>query len=179
MGLTKGNTMANLATVLLAEDNQDDVLLVLLAFKRAGFPNPVKIVPTGTEVVRYLKGVDEYSDRVEFPLPQLLLLDLQMPAMSGLEVLTWLRQQPETELKHLPAIVLTHSAYAKDVKEAYRLGANSFLSKPADFPEFVNTIKQMGDFWLTRVEVPGLEPPVLPPVVPRHDASAASSPSTS
>jgi len=148
----------NTGTILLAEDNEDDVLLIRMAFKRSTIENPMRVVGDGREVIRYLQGLGPYSDRKKYPVPQLLLLDLKMPNVDGFEVLTWIRKQPEW--KSLPAVVLTTSFYGPDIKRAYTLGANSFLTKPADFDEFVAAVRQLAEFWLQRTTLPATVVPL-------------------
>jgi CheY-like chemotaxis protein len=163
-GARKDNStkVENTGAILVAEDNGDDVLLIRMAFQRAGLSNPIAIVSNGEEVVQYLQGEGIYSDREKYPLPSILLLDLKMPRMTGFEVLSWIKQQPAW--RSLPVIVLTMSAYGPDVKQAYQLGANSFLTKPTEFNSFVETVKQMATFWLRGCTLP--DPPQaksLPP----------------
>jgi CheY-like chemotaxis protein len=146
--------------ILLADDDADDVILVRKALNEAGFENPLFVVCDGQEAIQYLSGEGLYADRAQFPFPQLLLLDLKMPQMTGFEVLTWLRQRPEWN--GLPVVILTGSCYEPDVKHAYELGANSFLTKPSDFSTFVGTVKQMAHFWLGKARLPQTKP-MLPP----------------
>ena len=153
--------MANDGTILLAEDSPDDVLLIRMAFKRAGFLNPMHVVTDGEKAIQYLKGEGIYADREQYPVPQILLLDLKMPRMNGFDVLAWIRQRPEW--KCLPVIVITTSFYGPDIEQAYESGANSFLTKPAQFDEFVATVKQMGNFWLGHTILPAPGPFVPPP----------------
>ncbi len=152
-------------TILLAEDNPDDILLIRMAFNRAGFPNPLEVVRNGAEAIQYLKGQGRYANRELFPIPAVILLDLNMPIMSGFEVLTWLRQRPEW--KCLPVVVLTTSFYGPDIEKAYDLGANSFVTKSVELEEFVGTVRQLCKFWLhdTRLPTPG-------PFVPAPDQSS-------
>src|SRR3989442_7719191 len=117
--------MADKAVILLAEDREDDILLIRRAFEKGGIRNPLFVVRDGEEVVSYLEGIGRYSNREEYPLPDLLLLDLKMPRMDGFDVLRWLRQQPG--LGSLRVVVLTASDQIRDVNVAYRLGANSFM----------------------------------------------------
>src|SRR2546430_816526 len=113
------------ALILLVEDREDDVILVRRAFGKANVLNPMHVVRDGAEAIAYLKGEGKYSNRAEYPLPELLLLDLKMPGTDGFEVLKWMRQQPG--LQNLRVVVLTSSDQMRDVNTAYQLGANSFL----------------------------------------------------
>src|SRR5438034_11513986 len=114
--------------ILLAEDNENHVLLIRRAFEQAGLVNPLYVVSNGEEAISYLKGEGKYANRDEYPLPCLMLLDLKMPKKDGFEVLEWLRGQPG--FSSLRVVVLTTSEELRDVNRAYRLGANSFLTKP-------------------------------------------------
>src|SRR5690349_19737256 len=125
----------NLGVFLLVEDNADDVVLVKRAFAKAKVLNPLHITRRGEEAIDYLSGTGKYANRAEFPLPGLVLLDLNMPGLSGFDVLRWIRQQPG--LRTLRVVVLTSSDETRDVNLAYQLGANSFLVKPVDFERFV------------------------------------------
>ena len=117
--------------ILLVENNQDDILLVLRAFQRAGVTRRIQAVTSGKHALAYLQGAHPYADRGEYPLPALVLLDIKMPGMDGFEVLRWIRRQPE--FFELSVIMLTNSDHIRDANEAYHLGANSFLVKPLDF----------------------------------------------
>jgi CheY-like chemotaxis protein len=117
-------------TILLVEDDSNDVLLLQRAFRRAGLTHALQVVSDGDQAVSYLGGEGDYSDRAKHPLPALILLDLKLPRRSGLEVLEWLRGQP-AEIKGLPVIVLTSSRLSEDVDRAYGLGANSYMAKPS------------------------------------------------
>src|SRR6266850_4379035 len=119
--------MSDQAVILLAEDREDDIVLVRRAFAKAYVLNPLQIVRDGEELVAYLKGEGKYANRAEYPLPDLLLLDLKMPRMDGFQVLEWIRQQPG--LSNLRVVVLTSSENMRDVNRAYQLGANSFMVK--------------------------------------------------
>jgi CheY-like chemotaxis protein len=118
-------------TILLVEDDSNDTLLLQRAFRRAGLNNPLQVVSDGDQAVAYLNGVDKFGDRDKFPLPSLILLDLKLPRRSGLEVLSWLRNEASEEVKALPVIVLTSSRLSEDVDQAYTLGANSYMAKPS------------------------------------------------
>src|SRR5688572_19123312 len=144
--------MPESAVILLAEDREDDIILIRQAFARAHIPNPLYVVQDGEEAILYLEGKGKFSNRAEYPLPDLFLLDLKMPGIDGFQVLTWIRQQPG--LAALRVLVLTSSNEMRDVNQAYNLGANSFLVKPHDFEDFVQLSKLMQDFWLRASESP-------------------------
>jgi CheY-like chemotaxis protein len=140
------------AVILLAEDEEDYVLLIRHAFVQAKVPNPLHVVWNGEEAISYLKGVGKYQNRAEYPLPDLLLLDLKMPRVNGFEVLAWVRQQPG--LATLRVLVLTSSDEIRDVNEAYRLGTNSFMVKPMDFEDTTQLSRLINDFWLKASRTP-------------------------
>jgi CheY-like chemotaxis protein len=141
-------------TVLLVEDNPDDVLLTDRAFKRANLLNPIQVVDDGDQAVAYLSGAPPFEDRGRFPLPVLILLDLKLPRRSGLEVLKWLRAVPG--LKRLPVVVLTSSADSGDVNNAYDMGANSYLVKPVGFDALFDMVKVLQPYWLILNQQPAL-----------------------
>lgn len=141
-------------TILLAEDDQNDIMLIRRAFTKSHVVNPIACVENGEEVVNYLSGSGAYSDREQHPLPFMLLLDLKLPRMSGHEVLKWLRAQQG--LKRLPVVVLTSSREPADINKAYELGANSYLVKPVVFEEFTTLLKQLQVYWLMLSEHPEL-----------------------
>jgi CheY-like chemotaxis protein len=138
--------------ILLAEDREDDVLLVQKAFKTAAMDCQLQVVQNGEEAMSYLSGEGKFCDRAQFPFPDLVLLDLKMPRISGFEVLRWIRQHPK--IRNLRVVVLTSSTQIRDVNEAYRLGANSFLVKPLDFENFVETSKALRAYWLVLDNAP-------------------------
>ena len=146
--------MAVQSVILLAEDREDDVLLVRKAFKSAEMNCELVVVRDGEEAMSYLAGEGKFHDRAEFPFPDLLLLDLKMPRVDGFEVLRWIRQHPR--IRNLRVVVLTSSHQIRDVNEAYRLGANSFLVKPLDFENFVETSKALRKYWLVLDNAPEL-----------------------
>jgi len=143
--------------VLLADDNEDDVLALRHALRRAGIDVPLQVVEDGEEAIAYLRGVGRFSNRAEFPLPDLFLLDLRMPKLDGFEVLEWLRQQPS--LAPLRTIVLTMSNDVFDVDRAFALGANSFLTKSMDLLDFGNTLEATFNYWLKTTRAPHVHRP--------------------
>lgn len=114
-------------TILLAEDDQNDMFFTARLFDKCGVLNPLQVVSNGREAIHYIKGEDRYADRVLHPVPILMLLDWKMPLMNGMEVLRWLQTQPKPSF---PIIILTAFQDLKTMNEAYRLGAKSFLMKP-------------------------------------------------
>lgn len=138
--------------ILLVEDDSNDVLLVQRAFRLAKFDGSIQIVADGEEAISYLSRQPPYENRELYPLPLLILLDLKLPRRSGLEVLEWLRQQPE--LKRLLVVVLTSSRESPDVKKAYDLGVNSYLVKPVIFEDLVVLMKNIGTYWFKLNEKP-------------------------
>jgi CheY-like chemotaxis protein len=134
------------STILLAEDNENDVLMLRRAARHAKFTNPLSVVQDGEEAVAYLSGEGKYADRRRHPLPGLLLLDLKMPRRNGFEVLQWLRDRPE--FAELQVVVLSSSDEIKDINRAYELGANSFLVKPMFFSEFVGMLEALHGYCL-------------------------------
>ncbi len=132
-------------TVLLVEDNEDDVLLLRRALKEAGLDLELMVV-TGRMAVDYLKGSGEYANRERFPAPALVLLALWLRDVSGFDVLSWIRSQ--SSLKALPVIVLTGSIFDADERRANELGANFFMSKPVDFNELCEGLRGVLRRWL-------------------------------
>jgi len=132
-------------TILIVDDSEDDCLLMRLAFERAEFNANLHIVSDGDDAIAYLEGQFPYDDRGRFPLPTLVLLDLNMPGKNGFEVVEWVRAHPE--FRHLPVIVLTSSVRGKDVEQAFEVGATSFFVKPGQVEELVAMVRCMRD-WL-------------------------------
>lgn len=143
-----------LYTILLVEDDSNDVLLIRRAFRKSDVVNPIQVVGDGEEAIAYLSGRGPYADRERYPLPVLLLLDLKLPRKSGFEVLEWLRQQPG--LKRLPVAVLTSSDETPDINRAYDLGANSYLVKPVRFEGLLRMVQTLNLYWLIINEKPDL-----------------------
>lgn len=139
-------------TILLVEDDPNDVLLIQRAFRKARLVNPLQVVRDGEEAIAYLGGEGAYADREQYPLPALVLLDLKLPRRSGFEVLQWIRQH--AGLKRVPVVVLTSSRNGPDVNLAYELGANSYLVKPVGFEGLVDLLKAVHLYWMVLSEKP-------------------------
>jgi CheY-like chemotaxis protein len=131
--------------VLVVEDNAEEVILLQRAFKRTELDIEVQFVVNGEEAIDYLSGADRFSDRLNFPEPDLVLMDLKMPRKGGFEVLEWFRNLREGAV--VPVIVLTSSDREADVQRAYSLGANTYFIKPTSFDEFRDMIKIIYDYW--------------------------------
>src|SRR5882762_2084272 len=140
---------------LLAEDSENDVFLMQRAFKVAGIPNPLQVVADGEEAIAYLKGDGRYESRGEFPLPAVVLLDLNLPRKNGFEVLGWMRAQPT--LKRIVVLILTASNRSADADRAYDLGANFYLTKPGKFEDLVKMTKCLHE-WVQLNHFPSVEP---------------------
>jgi CheY-like chemotaxis protein len=138
--------------ILLAEDNPDDVLLTQRAFKKSNIANELIIVKDGQEALDYLFAENKYENRDTSIMPEVILLDLKMPRLGGLEVLERIRDDIRT--KHLPVVVLTTSKEENDIVQSYCLGANSYITKPVDFDQFVEAVKQLGLYWLVLNQKP-------------------------
>jgi CheY-like chemotaxis protein len=138
----------SLKTILYAEDEENDAFFLKRAFVQASVPNPLVVVCDGQEAIDYCAGNGRYSNRNENPQPSLMLLDLNMPKKSGLEVLKWIRS--ESPICTLPVIVLTSSLQETDIHRAYIHGANAYLGKPSNPNELVFMVKSIKDFWLTQ-----------------------------
>src|SRR5258706_10365573 len=129
--------------VLYAEDEDNDVFLMQRAFAKACISNPLQVVIDGAAAIRYLSGTGEFEDRKRFPTPCLVLLDLNLPRRSGLEVVKWIREQPRLQL--LPVVLLTSSKQARDIGSAYTLGANGYLVKPASSEKLIELVTTLRD----------------------------------
>ncbi len=132
-------------SILVVEDNAEEVILLQRALKKTSANIFVQFVLNGEEAIEYLSGADRFHDRDNFPEPDLVIMDLKMPRKGGFEVLEWFRNLQEGAL--IPVIVLTSSERASDVQRAYNLGANSYFLKPASFEEFRNMIRVVYDYW--------------------------------
>jgi CheY-like chemotaxis protein len=134
-------------TILLAEDDENDAWLVKRALNSANIHNPIHVVSDGAEAIAYLRGDGQYANRLRFPLPKLLLLDIKMPRCHGLEVLEWVRGNEENGLNRLPIVIMSSSNLQRDVDRAYELGVNAYLVKPNAFQELVKTLRTTTEFW--------------------------------
>lgn len=139
-------------TILLVEDNPDDELLTLRALRHNNISNSVIVVHDGAEALDYLFGTGAHTGRDASRLPEVILLDLKLPKIDGLEVLRRLRADERTEL--LPVVILTSSREEKDLVNGYKLGANSYIRKPVDFNQFTEAVRQLGLYWLVLNEAP-------------------------
>ena len=150
--------------ILLVEDDENDVVLLQHALKNAGVANPIEVASDGQQAIDYFKGAGKFAHRRGFPLPCLVLLDLKLPYVMGLDVLKWIREQPE-----LAAIVVILSASRDeaDIATAYRLGANAYLVKPCDVSKLLDMAKSINAFWLTQNTPP-------PPADAQREALAAT-----
>ena len=153
--MAQGHMKADL--ILIAEDNDDHVVLLRRALRRGALVNPIFVVTDGEETISYLKGEGKFADRYEYPLPSLLLLDLKMPKKNGFEVLEWIRQQPG--LRRLRIVVLTTSDAPGDIDRAYELGANAFMVKPLERKDFLEVTDAIKGYWLWMSAAPNLQTP--------------------
>jgi two-component system response regulator len=138
--------------ILLVEDNPDDEALTLRALNKNRVANSIVVVRDGVEALDYLFNSGPYAGRDPFELPQVILLDLKLPKVDGLEVLRRIRSDPRTHM--LPVVILTSSREEQDLIQAYSNGANSYVRKPVDFNQFVEAIGQLGLYWLVLNEAP-------------------------
>ena len=141
--------------ILLIEDNADDEALTIRAFQKNNIRNDVIVAHDGVEALDYLFGTGAHAGRDLATMPQLVLLDLKLPRVDGLEVLRRLRAESRTRL--LPVVILTSSKEERDLVSGYSMGANSYVRKPVDFGEFTEAIRQLGLYWLILNEPPPLK----------------------
>ncbi len=132
--------------ILLVEDNPDDEALTLRALKKNNIANDVTVTRDGQEALEYLFAKGQYAGRDNSHMPEVILLDLKLPKLDGHEVLKQIRANPHT--KHLPVVMLTTSGEEQDIFDSYEFGANSYIRKPVDFEPFIESIKQLGMYWL-------------------------------
>ena len=144
--------MPNETLVLIVEDNDDDVFLLKHAFRKAGITNPVHVSRTGEDAIAYLAGTDPYSDWNEFPLPLIVLLDLTLPVLSGIDVLAWIRKT--SGLQALRVTIVTGSCSGNDVARVNELGANGFFPKVGNYCEVIEMMKNFRLHWLEHSRAP-------------------------
>ena len=144
------------STLLIVEDNEDDIFFMERIFKQMGARCDLRFVRDGVEAVEYLSGKGQFEDRMKNPLPTIILMDLKMPRMNGFEVLEWMQKQPEIKL--IPTIVVTSSTMQEDVTRAYRAGANAVMNKPVDKDSLLQMLKTFHLYWTDYVEMPEVKP---------------------
>lgn len=132
-------------SILLVEDDHNDVILIRRAFKKANIDIPLNVVHDGEEAIKYLSNQHPYQDINKYALPSLILLDLKLPRVTGLELLSWIRSHEK--IKRILVVVLTSSQESPDVIQAYDLGANSYLVKPVNFEDLKTLMKTMYSYW--------------------------------
>jgi CheY-like chemotaxis protein len=140
-----------LKTILLADDNQNDIDLTILALTESKLANNIEVVNDGVEVLEYLRSQGKFKGR-EPGIPIVILLDLKMPRMDGIEVLKEIKNDPD--LKIIPVVMVSSSRQESDLVESYKLGVNAYVVKPVDFNQFVTVIKHLGTFWAVLNELP-------------------------
>jgi CheY-like chemotaxis protein len=133
-------------TILIAEDDENDRLLINRAFQKVGQTEPLQFVENGQTAIDYLSGSGDYSDRAKYPFPSVVMLDLKMPLKNGFEVLQWIRNQPR--YKKMVVVLFTSSNQPSDIETAYELGVNSYLVKPLNFDEVFGLARQIREYWL-------------------------------
>lgn len=138
--------------LLLVEDNPDDEALTLRALQKYNLANQIVVARDGQEALDFLFGEGQYAARDTNVQPQVILLDLKLPKINGLQVLERLRGEPQT--RHIPVVVLTSSNEEQDIVRSYDLGANSYVRKPVNFEQFLEAARQLGLYWLVLNEVP-------------------------
>src|SRR6266850_2893614 len=131
--------------ILVAEDDPNDVMLLELAIRKNGITSPVKVVRDGEEAIEYLEGKGQYADRQKYPFPNIIISDVKMPRRDGLEVIEWVRQHPKCSA--VPIVMLSGSRIEHDVVKAYKLGANSYFTKPTTLDELTELIRLAFDYW--------------------------------
>lgn len=155
--LLEENSFGNKSfTVLLVEDDLNDIFLVKRAFKMARIQNPLQVVTDGQEAINYLQGADKYADRDTFPLPKLMVMDIKMPRKTGFEVLEWVKQNPV--LRRVPVVIVSSSDNPTDINHAYELGANAYMVKPMDYRAVEHLFHSITHYWGLECAKPELEP---------------------
>ena len=132
-------------SILLVDDDENDVVIMTMALQKAGLSCPIRVATDGRQALDYLSGTGKFADRNEYPLPYLMLLDLKLPRVMGLEVLKWVRERPEFDLTIV--LVLSSSPMPGDIEEAYRLHANGYLVKPSGLEKIQFMAQAIREFW--------------------------------
>ena len=143
-------------TILLVEDDLNDIFLVKRAFKMARSQNPLQVVTDGQEAIQYLRGDGKYSDRRTYPLPKLIVMDIKMPRLSGFEVLEWVKGDGKP-LRRIPVVIVSSSGNPADVNRAYELGANAYMVKPVEFRAVEHLFESITHYWCLECAKPELE----------------------
>lgn len=146
----------NQFTVLLVEDDLNDIFLVKRAFKLAQVKNPLQIVTDGQEALLYLKGEGKYADRAHYPLPKLMVMDIKMPRKTGFEVLEWVKNSGKP-LRRIPIVIVSSSDNPDDINRAYELGANAYMVKPVEFLAVEHLFQAITQYWGLECAKPELE----------------------
>ena len=136
--------------ILIVEDEENDAKLLKMAFKRNNIINPLHWVKDGLEAIAYLNGEGVYANHDLYPFPEVLIVDLKMPRMSGLELLQWIRDH--SNYKVIPTIIMSSSRQDSDIEKAYELGANTYMIKPSSFDELARTVKLAHEYWAASVK---------------------------
>ena len=144
--------MSKNKVILMVEDNPDDEKLTLLALRKNNVANEIVVVRNGADALDYLFAAGRYAGRDRSQIPAVMLLDIHLPKIDGLEVLRRVRE--DEQLRRLPVVMLTSSKEEKDIVDSYNLGANSYVRKPVDFDEFSDAVRQLGLYWLILNENP-------------------------
>ena len=143
-------------TVLLVEDDLNDIFIVKRAFKMANIPTPLQVVTDGQEAICYLRGDGKYTDRQQHPLPQLIVMDIRMPRRSGFEVLEWVKTSRQP-LRRIPIVIVSSSQNPADINRAYELGANAYMVKPMNFRAVEHLFETITHYWGLECAKPELE----------------------
>ena len=143
-------------TVLLVEDDLNDIFIVKRAFKMANLATPLQVVTDGQEAISYLRGDDKYADRDAFPLPKLIVMDIRMPRRTGFEVLEWVKSTDRL-LRRIPIVIVSSSESPADINRAYELGANAYMVKPMNFREVEHLFETITHYWGLECAKPEVE----------------------